>query len=89
MEKAMDSLARGAPVGLAALFRLQLYSSAYEPPMYAGRRRSLLTRVNGSQDAVVSQFEFQRWVGSRHPGFLRLPEPILLKNSIFCRDHNS
>jgi hypothetical protein len=58
METAMDSLARCAPLGLARRFPLQLYLSVYKPPMYAGRRRSLLTRVNGSQDAVVSQFEF-------------------------------
>jgi hypothetical protein len=74
MAKAMDFLAHRAPVGLAPRFPLQLYSSAYKPPMYAGRPRSLLTRVNGSQDAVVSQFEFQQWRGSRHPGSLRIPE---------------
>jgi hypothetical protein len=66
MEKAMDSLARRAPLGVAARLPLRLYLSVYMPPMYAGRRRSLLTRVNGSQDAAVSQFEFQQWVGSGH-----------------------
>jgi len=73
MTKATDSLARFPPVELAAIFRLRLCSSANKPPMRGPPPLALpdaSIRVNGSQDAVVSQFKFLQWMGK--PSFAQI-----------------